>query len=421
MSTEELNLTDAVVFEHEVQRQIQNSSESLSLFIVDMGGINEIFSRNSPAASRTFLGNIAKLLQRVCREQDRIYRIGDFTFGIVLASITSDVHLQLAAEKIIRLHDSAIRDLDAPYKANVFVGIANCPEHADEAHDLIRKASIALEASRSTKDPYCVYCPDAVETLSLKWNLQEEVGVGISARDFELHYQPIISLSTGHVMGAEALMRWTSDKHGSVPPDVVIAIARDIGRIDELRRALLTTALRQSSEWPGQEQSGYSIAVNLDAESLKDLDIVDAVASTLSIWGGDCHNLTLEITEAALVKDSDSIVKLLNDLRSLGVGLSIDDFGTGYSALSDFKRIPASELKIDQSFVRNVLESNDDRNIVETIIELAHRFDMKVVAEGIETTEQFALLKELGCDMGQGYYFSEPLTHQEFRRWLARR
>lgn len=418
MNTRELNLTDAVVFRREVQRQISRSAEPLSLFIVDMSSIKTIFSRNNPEIGHTFLSNIARLLQRICREHDKIYRIGDFTFGITLANVSSDIHIQLAAEKMVRVYDTAVQDLDVPYKAGIFIGIARCPENAAEAHELIRKAGVALEASRTADDPYFVYRPDAVETLSLKWNLQEEVGAGITARNFNLHYQPKVSLSTGRVVGAEALLRWASENHGSVPPDVFIVIAREIGRMHELTQSLLTTALQQASEWPCRDDAVCGVSVNLEAESLQDLEIADVIASSLSIWGGDDHRLTLEITEAALVRESDSNFALLHKLRDMGIGLSIDDFGTGYSALSYFKRIPASELKIDRQFVSNMLESTGDRNIVATIIDLAHRFDMQVVAEGVESAEQRDMLKELGCDVAQGYFFSEPLPQQEYCQWL---
>lgn len=416
-TAQELNLTDALVFEREVQRRLPESPGNLSLLIVDMRSINEVFNRSDPVASRALLSNIARLLQRICRDQDRVYRIGDFTFGVVLADVSSSVQLQLAAEKIVRLYDSALRDLDIPYKAGIAIGIANYPEHCNDARDLIRKASVAVEASRTREDPYVLYRPDALETLSLKWNLQEEVGVGITSRDFELHYQPKVSLATGQVTGAEALLRWTSESHGSVPPDVVIAVAREIGRIGELTQSLLTNALRHSSEWPGQDELELSLSVNLDADSLKDPEITDAVATSLSIWGAHNHNLMLEITETALVTDSN--FELLQKFRSLGVGLSIDDFGTGFSSLSYFKKIPASELKIDKAFIQNMLESEADRKIVETIIELAHRFDMQVVAEGLESEDQVNLARELGCDTGQGFYFSKALPHDEFCRWLA--
>jgi EAL domain-containing protein (putative c-di-GMP-specific phosphodiesterase class I)/GGDEF domain-containing protein len=419
MSTQELNLTDAVVFEREVQWRITKLDEPLSLFTVDLSAINKIFSLKDAAAGQNFLGAIAKLLQRICRENDKIYRIGDCAFGIVFANVNTAVHQQLAAEKIVRLYESVIGELDVPYQANINIGIANYPEHAQDAHDLIRKSSVALEASRTTEDPFFLYQPDAVETLSLKWNLQEEVGIASTSRDFELNYLPKVSLSSGRVTGAEALLRWNSGIHGEVPPDILVAVAIEIGRVRELTQSILTTALRHSSEWRGASDDDYTVSLNLDVETLNEPELANAVASSLSIWGGENHTLMLEITESALTGHAESNFSLFNKLRSLGIGLSIDDYGTGSSSLSYLRNIPISELKIDRSFVANMLDSSADRKLVETIIDLGHRFDMQVVAEGVESAKQLELLKQMGCDLAQGYYFSKPLPHDEFCQWLA--
>jgi EAL domain-containing protein (putative c-di-GMP-specific phosphodiesterase class I) len=248
--------------------------------------------------------------------------------------------------------------------------------------------------------------------------MQEELGAAIENKALELHYQPKVSASTGQFVGAEALLRWTNAKGESVPPDVFIPVAVDIGMMKPLTRFLLTTALRQAAEWPDTDKR-RNISVNLEAQSVKDSDITDVISSSLSIWGDDNCDLTLEITEGALVEDSPSNFQCLNKIRSMGVGISIDDFGTGYSSLSYFKNIPATELKIDKSFVSNMLKSDQDRYLVEAIIWLAHRFGLKVVAEGVERDEELKLLVELECDTIQGYLFSKPLPHEEFCRWLA--
>jgi EAL domain-containing protein (putative c-di-GMP-specific phosphodiesterase class I) len=419
MSTLALNLTDPVVFEREVQRQMTRLDEPLSLFTVDLSAINKIFSRNDAIAGQNFLSAIAKLLQRICRENDRIYRIGDCAFGILFTNVDTAVHQQLAAEKIIRLYDSVIRELEIPYQANIHIGIANYPEHAREAHDLIHKSSVALEASRANEESYFLYQPFAIETLSLKWDLQEQVGIAITSREFELNYLPRVSLASGHATGAEALLRWNSEKHGEVPPDILVAVAMEIGRMGELTQSILTTALRHSSEWPGKRGYDYNVSLNLDAETLNEPELASAVASGLMIWGGENHTLTLEITESALAGHAESNFNLFHKLRSLGIGLSIDDFGAGVSSLSYLRNIPVTELKVDRSFVANMLESSADRKLVETIIELGHRFDMQVVAEGVESAKQLELLKQMGCDLAQGFYFSKPLPHDEFCRWLA--
>ncbi len=415
--TQLLNQTDATVFAQVVQRMMVEPDASLSVFIVDMNDISEILARSGEAAGATFLRGVAKLLVRICREKDKVCRIGDSTFGIVLTGVSSSVHQTLAAEKVIRLHDAAIRELDAPFQASLCIGIASYPDYSSDAEDLIHKAKMALEVARSKKEPYFIYSTDSVETLSTKWGMQEELGAAIENKALELHYQPKVSASTGQVVGAEALLRWTNANGESVPPDVFIPVANDIGMMKPLTRFLLTTALRHAAEWPDTGER-KNISVNLEAQTVKDSDITDVISSSLSIWGDDNCDLTLEITEGALVEDSPSNFQCLNKIRSMGVGISIDDFGTGYSSLSYFKNIPATELKIDKSFVSNMLKSDQDRYLVEAIIWLAHRFGLTVVAEGVERKEELDLLTELNCDTIQGYLISKPLPHEEFCEWL---
>ena len=402
-----------------MRQMMAEPDAELSVFIVNMKEIHELLARSGEEAGSTFLREAAKLLVRICRENDKVCRIGDCTFGIVLTGVSASVHQTLAAEKIIRLHDGAIRELDIPFQASLCIGIASYPDHSSDAEDLIHKAKMAVEVARSKEEPYFIYSTDSVETLSTKWGMQEELGAAIENKALELHYQPKVSAATGQVVGAEALLRWTNAKGESVPPDVFIPVAVDIGMMNSLTRFLLTTALRQAAEWPDTDNR-KNISVNLEAQSVKDSDIADVISSSLSIWGADNCDLTLEITEGALVEDSPSNFQCLNKIRALGVGISIDDFGTGYSSLSYFKNIPATELKIDKSFVANMLESDQDRYLVEAIIWLAHRFDLTVVAEGVERKEEFDLLNELNCDTIQGYLISKPLPHEEFCEWLLK-
>ncbi len=411
--------TDAEHFELEVNARIEKLSDPLSLFIVDMREISGIFARSSQAHSSRFLKNAGDLLLGVCRKQDRIYRIGNSTFGVLLTGVESSVHQQMAAEKISRLQKDAIREMGAPFGSSVYMGIASYPEHAGDATELIHRARIALESARSHGAPYVIYSKDAASTVSIKWNLQEELVAAIAENQFQLHYQPKVNAKTGRPVGAEALLRWTNQANVPVSPEVFIPMACDVGLIDELTRYVLTTALRESAEWPDLG-SRHNISVNLEAASLQETDIKDVVSSSLSIFGGDNCKLTLEITESALMADSKQSFRLLNELRAMGVGISIDDFGTGYSSFAYFKDIPATELKIDKSFIDKILESDRDKNLVETIIMLAHRFDFSVVAEGVETADQLEVLRQMNCDIVQGYYYSPALPHNEFCGWLAK-
>ena len=418
MQIQELNLTDATVYEREIQRRIEEPDAELSVFVVDMGGISKIFARSGQEASTSFLRVVAKLLVRVCRQDDKVCRIGDSAFGIILQDVISPVLLQLAAEKIIRLYDAAIGEMDVSFQTKVCIGIASYPEHGNDATELVHNARLAAEAAHSKREPYFFYSPESVATLSMKWNIQADLAAAIESNSLELFYQPKVSLATGRAIGAEALLRWNNGEHGSVPPDVFIPVACDIGLINELSQFVLTTALRNASEWPetGERQS---VSINLESETLQGTDVDAIISSSLSIWGSDKVDLMLEITESALVADSKSNFRRLQSLRAMGVGISIDDFGTGYSSLSYFKNIPATELKIDKSFVNNMCECDRSRSLVETIIALAHRFDLVVVAEGVECLEEFEMLAEMNCDLVQGFHIAEAMPHEDFCRWLA--
>ena len=418
MQHQELNLTEADVFEREVQLRIASTTGSLAVLIVDMNGISKLFARSGREASTTFLRSVAKLLVRVCRDGDKVCRIGDCTFGIVLGSVDSPILLQLAAEKIIRLYEAAISEMDVSFKTDISIGIATYPEHADDAGELIHNAGMALETASAAGDPYFFYSPESDSTMSLKWALQDDLATAIENKAFELVYQPKISIATGRPLGAEALLRWNHEGHGAVPPPVFVALACEIGMINELTNFVLMTALGHASKWPDIGER-CSISVNIDAKMLEKAEIGDVVAKVLSIWGDDSVDLTIEITEAALVADSRSDFECLNKLRSMGIGVSVDDFGTGYSSLSHFKDLPATELKVDRSFITDVHNCSKNRSLVETIISLAHGFGLTVVAEGVESAEELETLASMGCDAAQGFYFSEPLPHTEFCRWLS--
>lgn len=418
MQHQDLNLTAADVFEQEVQQRIAGTSDSLSVFVVDMSGINKLFARSAKEASMTFLRNVANMLNSVCRKDDKVCRIGESTFSIILDGVNSPVLQQMAAEKIVRLYEAAIGEMDVSFKAGISIGIATYPEHADNAYELILSAKMALEATELKGDPYLIYSQDSVATMSMKWTLQDDLATAVENRALDVVFQPKISIATGRPVGAEALVRWMHKEHGSIPPSVFVPLACDIGVINELTSFVLVTALRYASEWPNIGER-WSVSVNLEAQTLEDDEIDDVIASCRSIWGSSSVDLILEITETALVADSKSNFRCLNKLRSMGIGISVDDFGTGYSSLSYFKNIPATELKIDKSFITNMGDCSRNRSLVETIIGLAHRFGLTVVAEGVEYVEELEMLTDMGCDTVQGFYFSEPIPHAELCRWLV--
>lgn len=419
MQAPQLNKTDSLALEQEIERLMEPGGEPFSLFMVDVGDTGKIFVKSGPAASRKVLLNIAESLQAFCRTQDRLCRIGDDIFCILLPGVHQTGHIILAAEKIVRLHSDVIEKFDPLLHAMVRIGIASFPQDGDDSAGLIHKAGIALDSARKTRSPYVSYSPELAQSMLDQWHLKEDLADAIADKALELHYQPKFDMVSRRPCGAEALLRWSSPKHGPVAPEIIVSLASEMGLMHELTGFVFTTALLQAAEWPGIGKR-MGLSANLEATSLQQEETLNMITKIFSIWGNNERDLTIEITEGALVADSDSNFERLKHLRAAGIGISIDDFGRGYSSLSYFRTIPATELKIDQSFVARMLDSDRDFHLVEAIIWLAHRFGLTVVAEGVQKTAEIKLLTQLKCDAFQGYYFSKPLPHDDFCGWLAR-
>lgn len=241
--------------------------------------------------------------------------------------------------------------------------------------------------------------------------------MALAEGEFSFYYQPKVDIQTGIPTNCEALIRWERAGLGLVPTEQFIEMAEKGGLIYQITDWALKAVVRQSRSIAYQGNH-LGVAVNISATDIYQESLIDSIDSTLAIWNIAPHLLTIEVTEGALLEDPERCIKVLTAVRDRGIRVSIDDFGTGYSSLSYFKRIPADELKIDKSFVLNFKESIEDQSIVETIIGLAHKFDMRVVAEGVENIETLQLLKNMGCDYAQGYLFSKPLNRDGFAEWL---
>jgi len=419
MKYREINQTSESAFRREISRMSDDSGGLFTLFIVDIGDVSNIFVHSGEESSKKFLQSAVTMLHNFCRIEDRLCRIGDNRFGILLAGITNAGHQALAAEKLSRLYGDIVRDVGLTIQSSISIGIASSPEHAKDPAGLVHKASVALATAGKDCLPYARYSPETAASMSNRDELCQELNTAIDDELVKVFYQPKLDVASGEVIGAEALVRWPSDNHGFVAPSVFIPLADEIGRLNDLTHFVLTTCLQQAADWPAFDRP-LTISVNIEAGMLQDDEAIEMIITNHSIWANDKYNLTVEITEGALVADSESNFRNLNRLRQAGIGISIDDFGTGYSSLSYFKNIPATELKIDKSFVSNMIESTKDRNLVETIIWLAHRFDLTVVAEGVENATELELLTKLNCDVIQGYYISEALPHDNFCMWLAK-
>ncbi|HEY0661029.1 MAG TPA: bifunctional diguanylate cyclase/phosphodiesterase [Lysobacter sp.] len=390
---------------------------NLGLVVIDIDGFARINATHGFEVGDQVLVHLGTLLRTVARPQDYLARIGDNRFALVLTRVLNKGHVELAVQKVFRLLELPFESGTTRLKLPVTAGAALCPMHASHAEYLLRQAEVSLEAARAVGQR-SMFAPDNDQDTGLSelWDLEVELVGALERGELALHYQPKLRVSDRQPVGAEALMRWHHRARGLVSPDVFIPIAEQTGQIRAMTMWAMNTALRQASEWRG---GPLSVAVNVPADLVTRHDLPDLVENALRLWGRDHIQLVLEITERSLVADPKHSFTILARIRELGVRISIDDFGTGYSCLAYFKDIPADELKIDRSFVGGLLDDPACADITSLIIDLAHRFGLSVVAEGVEDEATFLALQQLGCDVVQGHHFGQAMVPDAFARWLA--
>ena len=403
-----------------VHRELQLASQRSSrigllvIDIKDFGKLNNIYGY---AAGDALLQQFAGTLRKIKRPPDYAARIGDDRFALLLPNLLNSGHAELAAHKVHRLLEVPFAIDGGPVRVSVTVGIAVCPDHANTSDNLIKEAERALYVATRSQQPTYLSAESGIDDISILWDLEVELENAFREHQFELQYQPKISLRTGKPVGAEALIRWNRAMHNLVNPDQFIPIVEEAGFMKQLTTWVINSALRQSNDWT-DKWGPLSVSVNVPPAIVLQPDFVDTLTNAIGLWKGTGDQLVIEITEQTLATDPERVSQVLRDIRGLGVKVSIDDFGTGYSSLEYFKRFPASELKIDKSFVGGLLHDQTDADIVHLIIDLAHRFEMEVVAEGVEDLETLKTLARERCDVAQGYLFSKPLPHEQFLQWL---
>lgn len=391
---------------------------SLALLLVDIRQFGRINMKHGYAAGDSVLQVVAKALEQVRREGDQIARIGDDQFALILPGIMNAGHAEMAAHKIQRLLDMPVQLKQGKVRCTANIGIAVYPEHARGSEALLVAADEAQRKAQLTGELFCfARGHDGDEDLE-NWDIEMALGDSIEKSELQVYFQPKISLATGKPVGAEALARWDNAFRGVVGPNEFIPIAESTGFIRPLTEWMLNSALRLASEWehPWGEQE---VSVNVPTQILERADFVDTVMSARELWNSDNSRLCIEILEQSFIENVEDVFATLKRLRDKGICISIDDFGTGYSSLAYFRDIPADQLKIDQSFVFGLLKDRGNANIVELIVDLAHRFDLSVVAEGVEDAETLSALKKMQCDVAQGYFIAKPMPAEEYHQWLA--
>ncbi len=389
----------------------------LGLVIVQVENFGKLVSARGYRQAAALLTRFESHLRNIIRDQDALVRVGEARFAIVIADLRDDGHIVLAANKILRTMDEEIEIGGDRVRLSLRLGMALSPQHAADSDSLLQVAETALLVAAEDNKRYCLYAPDTMDRVINLWGLEQDLDDAVQNGELELFYQPKIAVATGLPCGAEALMRWSSPTRGFVPPDVFIPMADSTGRIETLTWFALNAASRQNAQW-SDKWGPLTVAVNVTPNIIEHSDLMRLAQNAIGLWDLAPDQLVIELTEGALMRKPEQSHHVLNEIRSTGIKVAIDDFGTGYSSLAYFKNIPADELKIDKSFVLNMLNDEADGRIVRAVISLAHDFGLKVTAEGVENSQTADALTELGCDYLQGYYYSRPVTQGDFCTWL---
>lgn len=385
----------------------------ISLFLIDLDRFKEVNDTLGHQAGDAILRQVALRLKDAVREADTVARLGGDEFAVMLPKAAMGDAIMIATKILDALRapfnvDGQVLHMGAS------LGISLFPEHGDDVASLLRRADVAMYAAKQGGGGFIVYNPSLDRYALDKLMLATELRPALERGEFEVYYQPKIDLRTGEMCGVEALLRWQHPRCGLVLPDKFIPIAEQTGIIHALTLYVLDAAARQCKLWR-DEGVLLNIAVNLSPVNLMDAQLAEKVHDILRSTALHPSFLVMEVTEGAIMADKKQSHETLTRLAAQGIGISVDDFGTGHSTLGRLKKLPVTEIKIDKSFVIDMLVDNNNAAIVRTTIDLAQSLCLKVVAEGVETPQHLDKLQALGCDLAQGYYISRPVPASAIR------
>ena len=384
-----------------------------ALLLIDPHCLTDVNETFGYKVGDELLSELAERIESTLGESDIISIFNGYKFALLLAC----VDIETLKKTIARINEVLTKPVtldDVEIDVVVRVGLSIFPDHAESADDLIRRANMALNKAHRDKVPIVIY--DLQDEASSEDRLVHvhRLREAIKSQAFELYYQPQIHLNSGEVAGVEALIRWT-EKDG-LPPSIFIPIAEQTGLIKKITPWVIQEAVNQCSEW---KKMGWHIpiSINISSRDLRDASVTSFLGKCVEEKSLPPSMITIEVTENSVMDDQELAIELLSGIRKKGHNVSIDDFGTGYSSLAYIKRLPATELKIDQSFVENILSDKKDEVLVKSTIKLARDLGFQVVVEGVEDEEVLEKLRTLGPDIIQGYHFSRPLNANAFVEW----
>jgi diguanylate cyclase (GGDEF)-like protein/PAS domain S-box-containing protein len=394
---------------------------SFSLAFIDIDNFKLINDSLGHGVGDRLLQIAGERLATCVREGDTVARLGGDEFVLLVTEQGSDESIYRVVQRIMTAISQPFVLDQREFKVTCSVGIASFPRDGEDPETLLRNADTAMYRAKDLgRNTFQLYSSDMNANFGERLTLETDLWKALERGEFVLHYQPKVDLRTGEIIGMEALLRWKHPVNGLVPPGKFIPVAEESSLIVQIGRWVLHEACAQNKAWQNDGLRFVPVAVNISARQLHDRDLVETVRSTLRSTGLGAEYLEIELTESAVMLNIDETVNTLAALRGMDVRISLDDFGTGYSSLSYLKRFPVTGLKIDQSFVRDLVSDPDDAAIVRAIVAVAQELMLDVTAEGVETAEQAAFLKLHRCTEAQGYYFARPMPANEMRTLLER-
>ncbi len=395
-------------------------SQTFAVILLDLDRFKLVNDSLGHGVGDELLKEVARRLKSVVREIDTVARLGGDEFVLIITQSPDRDAVQAVARRIIESLNAPVRVAGLEIHTSPSIGIAFYPGDAATVETLLANADAAMYyAKQQGRNNYQCFMPRMNTATQEKVRLESDLHAALEHKQFELHYQPKVNTATGVMHGAEALLRWTHPVHGSIPPAKFIPIAEECGLIGAIGAWVVREACRQARAWQLAGLPSLRVAVNLSASQFRQGNIVAIIRNALDAADLDARFLEVELTESAVMSDPEESIAILETLSAMGVLVSVDDFGTGYSSMSYLRRFPIDKLKIDRGFINDVMSRTEDASIVRAIVSLAHSLNLKVVAEGVESTEQLEFLKSLGCDQYQGFHFSPALPAAQFEA-LAR-
>ncbi|MCW8907408.1 MAG: PAS domain S-box protein [Sedimenticola sp.] len=401
----------------QILRVAQREDQLAAVLFLDLDDFKKVNDTLGHEVGDQVIVEAAQRVRWSVREEDTVGRLGGDEFIVLLSDLQQREDAAKVAEKILAAFRTVFRLAGREVLLTTSIGISIYPDDGDSAKILLRNADTAMYHSKSLgRNAFHFYTEAMNKDVARRVELEEQMHTALQKGEFHLLYQPIVNIHSQQLVAAEALLRWNNPKLGQVSPVEFIEIAERTGRIVEVGEFVLREAVKQARKWYERKGHSFRMAVNVSPVQFKDRGFLQLVRRVLEEYDLPGSSLEIEVTENVLLSERINAVELMNSLRELGVSISMDDFGTGYSSLSYLRHYPFDTIKIDSSFVRDITSDKDDRELIVATLSMARSLGLKVIAEGVETAEQLAILQAEQCDFAQGYYFSKPIPQASVER-----